>query len=62
MLSGTVWLDGSDPIFICEAVNRPFHGSWKVTKLLHESEAKVVLVQLENGSNCHKKEIYRPYA
>ena len=24
-----------------------FHGSWKVTKLLHETEAKVVLAQLE---------------
>ena len=27
--------------------NSPFHGSWKVTKLLHETEAKVILAQLE---------------
>ena len=25
----------------------PFHGSWKVTKPLHETEAKVELAQLE---------------
>ena len=27
--------------------NRPFHSSQKVTKLLHEAEAKVDLAQLE---------------
>ena len=27
--------------------NSPFLGSWKVTKLLHENEAKVVLAQLK---------------
>ena len=27
--------------------NSPFHGSWKVTKPLHETEAKVELAQLE---------------
>ena len=26
--------------------NSPFHGSWKVAKLLHETEAKVALAQL----------------
>ena len=26
-------------------INSPFHGSWKVTKLLHETEAKVVQVE-----------------
>ena len=27
--------------------NSPFHSSWKVTKPLYETEAKVVLAQLE---------------
>ena len=27
--------------------NRSFHSSWKVTKLLHETETKVDLAQLE---------------
>ena len=29
--------------------NSSFHGSWKVTKLLHETEVKVALTQLEKG-------------
>ena len=28
-------------------VNSPFHSSWKVTKILHETEAKTDLAQLE---------------
>ena len=28
--------------------NNPFHGSWKVTKLLHETKARVDLAQFEN--------------
>ena len=31
----------------CLQVNSPFHSSWKVTKLLHETEAKVEFAQLE---------------
>ena len=36
--------------------NSPFYSSWKVTKLLHETEAKVILAQLEKRK--HKKETY----
>ena len=28
-------------------INSPFHSSWKATKFLHETEAKVEFAQLE---------------
>ena len=34
------------PVLESLHVNSAFHSSWKVTKLLHETEAKVVLAQL----------------
>ena len=41
-----------------KSLNSPFHGSWKVTKLLHETEAKVALAQLEKWKYYCKKETY----
>ena len=34
-------------VVTAQADNSPFYNSWKVTKLLHETEAKVYLTQLE---------------
>ena len=36
----------SPQLIRCETIS-PFRGSWKVTKLLHETKAKVVLAELE---------------
>ena len=33
--------------FMLLRINNPFHSSWKVTKVLHETEAKVEFAQLE---------------
>ena len=35
------------PYMDTDCANSPFWGSWKVTKLLRDTEAKVVLAQLE---------------
>ena len=36
----------------------PFHSSWKVTKLLHETEAKIDLATIEKLNNRHANKFF----